>query len=1253
MADPVVFTPTSINPTKISSIKLYRAKLLDRLVGKAIPIAPQEPVNVPFDVDDLEAYDDAVLSGVLDAQYPARQAAENIRAAGALNPLNWQRSGDSNYLEHLRTFRRSIKAQYATEIRKLVGAVDDASTFEDEVLMIDLTPFTSVTSLARDLEFGNRCALNVSLAEARSKQIATPLFRVEQQLILNLEAVPRENDVIEVFAQYPDGRPDRMFLGLVSVVEFTEQRGEITNIAVTCYGLSKLLQINKMVVDRAVVDQFEDGAIPQTGLSVIAGGSFYEKTVDQIFTSLMLSQMAATPSMNTLTSARTRLMVEATLATESRSTAEARVRELLRFVSKNTEIQLDQAYEKNRKKAYDQVTAEDRLGERSVDVVKDAVQSVVDPATVKFLVDLPVTESQEDALNILLYRLADVQYARRLEILTSEGGLIEQALKNEGDREAVRIDFTFDQNAFTSESEFQLIYVPLITAMAVRAQSDVWIGQKGVIARFSGRRARAYELMIRNSFRVFFSQISGPNEVLNEVRSKAKFVVYENEIGQIVCEIPRYNEFGADPDEKVEDFIILNPARMTLSHDDVNLMARQDIQGYQPLISPSNEAVGRFTMGQFTDPAVLVRYGMRVTEPAYNPNVASLTDRASPYLLAAVELVVKNARTRTLTVEVTADRQYHPGRLYFVARESLERMIGAPRSFERSEPLQINGYVGYLQNYETRYQHGSPIAHVLTFLWVRKARLLPVFDKVGHAVNYVANFRYLPDIGGFMDVLEKLRREGKLSDGAFGEQAIEPPQGTAEILLDSQTNERYYAALMTLEDNVSLLSLKFLYPPGQQQQARRVTTSSFQLHHQYLAPANGTSDRLAVIKVGNTGEGLQRALVNSVSYIDLRVRALNIAAVASTNLRPNSLSQNIPELQAKRVIFQGIYIPNESINAYYRLAGLRGLKMTLIHLRNENKNISAQTIGPKVVTEESDAGLLWGDFSVASGKPYRLDSTAPNFVILRFTPRRTVPNEYKTTFVASRDDIVRETNYIARVASAATSGQVDTTVVQDVVSGLSAEDPETLQYVVAIFHGPYNASTALLDLVDPGIPLSVYDAAYDIVSTFKFPSTVAIKEDASTLGEDQQKHAQGNAIDLTIFPWMARTGLRLKPHKPYVLQSEYCAQVEKGTHLHSAINASAMVPPPIHVRIQVSPPPPPTKEEMLAGRYFSVYKPERSFRALSELCSKVRVVRKDSTDEVAVAEQAFQKMLEDTGIYPYMQLTDLHENDRRLWHLQV
>ena len=162
----ITVVPASISPTKIVSIKLYRAKLINRIVGTPIDTT-EEPVNIPHDVDDLEASDEVVLSGV-DPADPAHKAAENIRESGSINPLNWQRSGDPNYLKNLRTFRRAVKDIYAKEVRKLVGAVQNPNTFANEVTEVDLTPFTTINSIVRDLEFGNRCGLVISLIEARN-----------------------------------------------------------------------------------------------------------------------------------------------------------------------------------------------------------------------------------------------------------------------------------------------------------------------------------------------------------------------------------------------------------------------------------------------------------------------------------------------------------------------------------------------------------------------------------------------------------------------------------------------------------------------------------------------------------------------------------------------------------------------------------------------------------------------------------------------------------------------------------------------------------------------------------------------------------------------------------------------------------------------------------------------------------------------------------------------------------------------------
>jgi hypothetical protein len=1314
---PIDLTVTALNPTKVVSVRMFRAKMLDGLVGRAVRTTPDFVANVPFDIDDLEATDAAVLGGV-NFDRPGSSAADVIRRHSQGNPLNWQRSGDTDYLKNLRTFRRNAKQLYVDGVGELLGAVTDPAMFNQQVLQVDLTPFTTVSSITRDLSFGNRCGLNVSLIGLRATQNADPSFQVEQDLGDNLEAVPRENDVIEIIAEYPDGRLDRWFLGLVSVVEYEEQQGTITTVTVTCHGISKLLMLNRMVTDRSITDQFEDGSLPTQTFSMF-GGPLREKTVDQIFASLMVGQMAMRVSDDTTSNQGvTTLMLEATVAQEKAKLLDTRVRELTRFVSQNTsEVLVKKEVARRQDEIVTRWAADQPIGFDTILAIERQVQQDLGPRLTQFLSAsgpnaIPADE-QTDAAEMLLADLSRQRLTKRVERLVNgkDGEILKAGQKKLNQPpDDVRINFTFDLAAFSTISEFQFSYVPLLTMMAVRSRTpaqddpdanDLDLDQ---VARFRGRRARAFDLTIQSGFESFFSQLSYPADILNSVRTAAKFAVYENERNQIVCEIPRYNEFGADEDEGelVEDFIILNPQSVKFSRNDTGLLARQDVRGYIPIIPQGEPTIGRFLMGQFTDPAALLRYGMRADDPAYNPNVQSAKDPFSAAVFAAIELTIKNADTRTMEVTFIADRPIRTGRVYFVARTSLERMMGgAPDEVNNAVPVDTDGYIGYLSQAETIVQHGAPTVHKLSLRYVRKARLLALTNGQGQKTGYVANFRVLPDIRGLMDALEQQTKDGTRDPDVLKKTPPPPTTGVVGVLIDEATNDQYYGATIFLPDdgNKKFLSLNFMTLATDFTGDRpNLTTSPWVTHHQSLAPGvvmkpyatppdacDLSNNRLAVVKVTNSSDGLQRQLINNVALVDLRLRALNAALFMTQQVGSgNSL---IPAPPIKRTVFEVLYVPNEVVNRHYRLVGLGGLRMTIVSIfHSASKTVLNSVINGTNITG-FDTGVLVGDFSIVSGVSFKASDPAPHFAVLRFT-RRNV-NNAAPSYTVTVAQLQAATNVVASVVGTVSSIPPATVqAIIDDLSSLPSDDQTQSIFVPVVFHnlGPTNKD-AFLNVVDPGIPLSIYDAAYDfpsgdfkfttspltfsgvhVSSTFRFSGVLPVPAGTETRGNDQLKHGEGNALDVTVFPWIARTGIRLKPMSIYVLDPAYGGAVEAGEHAHSPVyQGGRMLTAPVRVQVIAPAPPAPAPAPFqvaqgeiglsptvtgqaadCAAKNERVAAPVQDLKALG---GALHVVKKSSSVERTVAQTAFQGLVDSLGINTVFAITDLHDNDRVFWHV--
>jgi hypothetical protein len=1279
------------NQAKIVSIKLFRAKMLDALVGTLLSVTQKQGVSIPMDIDDLEVSDADVLSGTTRSKTPGITALNNMKTKSATNnPLNWQRVDPTTYIDNLREFRKNFKKAYTTKMQAFIGALKNPDTFQNVIMEQDITLYSQITALSRDLTFNNSCNLTISLVQLRELRqtmsgTATGLYKTQAEQRIGLVSVPRENDVIEIIVEYPSGILDRAFIGLVASVEQIEDRGQITAINITCAGLSKLLIVNRMVTDRAVISQFEDGEIAQVGLSVMSTGTFAENTVDQIFTTVMASQLALTTSHSKIRgSLKTRLMTERSLALTSQSVLNARIQELTKYITYRSQEKINEvntAYDQLLESIQDAVDndATEGLGFKSIAQIQTAIAS-------KLKVQIFSWDLNSDQKDLLQSRLADAQLDTRLrylnEAIATESEKPPEQDQDEGTK-VLKIGYSFDRFVFSDADAFQLVYIPLITMMMVRSRklpADPMNRKRTysnrTVAIFSGRQATAYDYLIRKGFQLFFSQLKTPNSLLEEIRTKAKFMVYENQLGQIVCEIPRYNEFVADlPEpgdetaEKIEDFIIMNPSNLRVMRQDMDMLSRVDVRGYAALLGEL--PTGTATWGQYTDIAVMSKYGTRAEAPIYNPNTSF--EPKSRLFFAAVELIAQNARTRTMSCTVIADRPYKTGRLYFVSRRSLDMVAGGPSGMVTA-PVTIDGYVGYLQKVDMTIAHGSPMSYNLSFSFVRRARLLEVKDSKGNVVSYVANFRILPDIAKLMDVMEEAYWQAKTDLGIFGREALKPTSPRTAKVWEHDVEGQYYVSDIypNTDSNKKLLSMNYIREreDGDQPYEPFVTTSSREGHHSQLPPNTRRDidgDKLtAVIRVEDCSDGLKAPLIDSLCAIDMRLRATNRAILACKN-RISKASIATQEMNVKNRLLKPIYLPTETINPFYRLAGLDGLSMKLIDPHAPDLSPPEGVVNSGMFLGNNHL-ITTSDFSLASGDPVRLDKSAYSFVILKIHPEIHSGQSMLPDMTASANQLKNGTTKSAIVAyvSAVTSHTVSSTVVNNAINNLPAGDDRV--YLPVLFHGSYaNELASFVAVIDPGIPLTIYDAAgmpasiYEKFSTFRFPAVATVEPNAPT--EKAIKHSSGEAIDITLFPWYARTGLILHKHDfpkaGYILGPDYiCYDQLNPEHPHDRLY-SMFFKRPVMVKRRI--PTKPQAEGTIAvgaptsKTQFQGSEVTEITKTLLEVCHDLafRISKKDSDNQKDVAQKTFENMIKAIGIEEYFKFTDLNPEDQVFYHLEI
>lgn len=211
---------------------------------------------------------------------------------------------------------------------------------------------------------------------------------------------------------------------------------------------------------------------------------------------------------------------------------------------------------------------------------------------------------------------------------------------------------------------------------------------------------KTYNLMISDGFQNFFSQLAKPAEILGDVRTNSFYELFEQRNGTLVCRPPRYNKIeinisdvetfgvrtiadidkifvatqvveGGNPNTVYKfnpsaDFYIGEQHQATsidVERNDLELESRADTQFVMPTVG-----VAEYPAGNYTDPNLLVKYGLRARGPINNPNVLNPN---LAKLFAPIVLGIGNAQTRTVSATLWDSRDYRVPKLYYIASENL------------------------------------------------------------------------------------------------------------------------------------------------------------------------------------------------------------------------------------------------------------------------------------------------------------------------------------------------------------------------------------------------------------------------------------------------------------------------------------------------------------------------------------------------------------------------------------------------------
>lgn len=267
---------------------------------------------------------------------------------------------------------------------------------------------------------------------------------------------------------------------------------------------------------------------------------------------------------------------------------------------------------------------------------------------------------------------------------------------------------------------------------------------------------QAYNFMVASGFSNFFASLDKPANILNEVRSKAMYDVFESLDGIIVCRPARYNRIEISLSEKDRQFLGQTPFSPTSSLKSPQILLFNKITGswdFNPdadYCIPPNEwkvldqsrqddllqsqAVAQFSIrsvgaqdflsGTFTDPGILAKYGLRIEGPVQNPNVINPSMAQS---FAPLALGIANASATSASLQAY-DRPFRVGKLYALTGNEGEALVG------------------YLIAQNPSHQEGKVGMRNLTFTLMREVLWRPINAIIQNPYELL-NFAlmYLPD----------------------------------------------------------------------------------------------------------------------------------------------------------------------------------------------------------------------------------------------------------------------------------------------------------------------------------------------------------------------------------------------------------------------------------------------------------------------------------------------------------------------------
>lgn len=565
------------------------------------------------------------------------------------HPLYWRNVNNQDYQK---TFNEDLKAFQTAFINDVNSGSIVLRSSNSGLPYRDITDaITSVSNYQVSLvEFQNNLTLvlgqDQTQSTGRSLMNGETLDNVSQadrqalvQDILNSDV--GENDVIMVRSSHTKDSAGNFtnyfieYIGFVGQVVKNISYGTVKTLTLSVFGISKQLELSNMISQKSLSpNEFGNITGPSQNQAYVLATAFNGKSLKQIFTDIVSQVLYWTVSDNPIPTPAD--------SPDSLGAAQSGIAQ----------------------KAATGVPALDSIGQTHTPTRAGSTTNNNPNATL-FDIDFGVFLAKNPSLQFNIFVVLTLYLMKITNVNTSNNVTLQNLFPK------------FDTSTGTS---------PVL--------------DKDVMGILEHGDHQVYNLAVAHGFSNFFSQFQTAADVLGEVRSTTYYDVFEAKDGTLIVRPPRYNKieislseyervnltetnftlespssiegvlkYKSDPKSGFNGFVFNENADFFIGQEiiaestdvirqDMTLETTAQTKFTMPLVGPQD-----FPAGVYTDPALLIKYGLRSKGPVDNPNV---TNASLAKLYAPIVIQLLNSRTRTTDAVVRDSQKFRVGKLYVI-----------------------------------------------------------------------------------------------------------------------------------------------------------------------------------------------------------------------------------------------------------------------------------------------------------------------------------------------------------------------------------------------------------------------------------------------------------------------------------------------------------------------------------------------------------------------------------------------------------